>query len=73
MKGLTFNSQIIKEGEMYVAYCPELDVSSCGYEVEEAKGNSREAVRLFLEETYRMGTLYDILIAAGYRVEKKTY
>lgn len=40
---------IEKEGNVYVALCPELDVASQGTTVEEATANLREAVELFLE------------------------
>lgn len=40
---------IEKEGALYVALCPELDVASQGSTVEEATANLREAVELFLE------------------------
>jgi predicted RNase H-like HicB family nuclease len=39
---------IEREGAIYVALCPELDVASQGSTVEEATGNLREAVELFL-------------------------
>ena len=51
---------------MYVAYTPELDVSSCGGTKEKAQKNLLEAVRLFLEEAEKMGTLAQILAEAGY-------
>ena len=38
-----------KEGELFVALCPELDVASQGTTVEEATANLKEAVELFLE------------------------
>ena len=38
-----------REGGMYVALCPELDVASQGATVEEATANLKEAVELFLE------------------------
>jgi len=38
-----------KEGDLYVALCPELDVASQGATVEEATANLKEAVKLFLE------------------------
>ena len=38
-----------KEGDLYVALCPELDVASQGATVEEATANLKEAVELFLE------------------------
>lgn len=44
-----FTAAIHREGDAYVAICPELDVASQGGTVEEAKANLREAVELFLE------------------------
>lgn len=42
---------IIKKGEkQYVALCPELDVVSQGFTVEEALSNLKEAVALYIEE-----------------------
>ena len=38
-----------REGEGWVALCPELDVASQGDTIEEARANLREAVELFLE------------------------
>lgn len=49
-----------------MAHTPELDLSSCGGTKERAVENLREAVRLFLEEAERMGTLAQILEEAGY-------
>ncbi len=37
-----------REGDLYVALCPELDVASQGVTVEEATANLKEAVELFL-------------------------
>ena len=50
-----------KEGRSYVAHTQELDVSSCGSTRQKALANLKEAVRLFLEEADRMGTLDQIL------------
>ncbi|MBI2652346.1 type II toxin-antitoxin system HicB family antitoxin [Candidatus Woesearchaeota archaeon] len=42
---------IIRKGEkQFVALCPELDVVSQGYTVEEALQNLKEAVELYIEE-----------------------
>ncbi len=42
---------IIRKGEkQFVALCPEVDVVSQGYTVEEAVENLKEAVALYLEE-----------------------
>jgi predicted RNase H-like HicB family nuclease len=44
-----FTAMIEREGEGYVALCPELDVASQGNTIEEAKLNLKEAIELFLE------------------------
>ncbi len=42
---------IIRKGEkQYVALCPEVDIVSQGYTVEEALKNLKEAVELYVEE-----------------------
>ena len=61
-----FTSQVFREGRLYVAYAPELDISSCGGTQQKAKKNLLEAARLFLEEAQRMGTLEQILQEGGY-------
>lgn len=38
-----------REGDGYVALCPELDIASQGTTVEEARRNLSEAVELFFE------------------------
>ena len=38
-----------REGDLYVALCPELDIASQGKTVELATANLKEAVELFLE------------------------
>ena len=40
---------IEREGNGYVALCPELDVASQGDSIEEARRNLLEALELFLE------------------------
>lgn len=40
---------IEREGDGYVALCPEFDVASQGDTIEEARANLQEAVDLFLE------------------------
>jgi predicted RNase H-like HicB family nuclease len=40
---------IERDGDGYVALCPELDVASQGDTVERARDNLQEAVELFLE------------------------
>ena len=66
MLQIEFDSIVFREGKIYVAYSPKLDVSSCGSTVEEAKVNLKMAVRLFIEEAEKLGTLQEILEEAGY-------
>lgn len=40
---------IEREGDGYVALCPELDIASQGATVEAARDNLREALQLFFE------------------------
>ena len=49
MATTVYTAIIEKEGDLYAALCPELDVASQGATVEEATSNLREAVELFLE------------------------
>ncbi len=44
-----FTAVIERDGSVFVALCPELDVASQGESVEAAKANLAEAVALFLE------------------------
>lgn len=45
----SYTAIVEKEGDTYVALCPELDVASQGGSIEEATANLKEAVELFLE------------------------
>lgn len=63
---IQFTTRVFKEGRTFVAHAIELDVSSCGGTKEKAISNLKEAVRLFLEEAEKMGTLELILRQAGY-------
>jgi predicted RNase H-like HicB family nuclease len=49
MATTVYTAIIGKEGDLYAALCPELDVASQGTTIEEATSNLREAVELFLE------------------------
>lgn len=49
MSTRTFAAAIHREGDVYVALCPELDIASQGDTIETARDNLREAIELFLE------------------------
>lgn len=63
---LEFNAEIFKEGDVYVGLCPELNVSSFGDDVDDAKRSLQEAVLAFIEEWDEMGTLKEVLEEAGF-------
>lgn len=53
--------EIFKEDDLYVALSPELNVSSFGETIGEAKESIKEAIKLFLEACREMGTLDEVL------------
>jgi predicted RNase H-like HicB family nuclease len=63
---LPLKIEIFKEGDVFVAVSPELNVSSFGDTVEEARESLREAVDAFIEECREMSTLEEVLEEAGF-------
>lgn len=49
MRTLQLTAVIEREGDGFVALCPELDVASQGDSRDEARANLREAIELLLE------------------------
>lgn len=66
---ITLTLQIFQEGKIFVAYNPELDVSSCGNTLEEARRNLSDATRGFLKSAKKLNTLEEILVEAGFKHE----
>jgi hypothetical protein len=67
---VTYSYLTFKEGNVYVAYTPQLDISSCGKNQQEAGRMLKKAVKLFIKEAERMETLREILIESGYEEGK---
>ena len=63
---LSLTSKIWKEGKQYIAYVPELDLSSQGTSRRHAEKRLNEATTLFFEEMKRMGTLPEFLTSMGF-------
>jgi len=61
LKNLVYRAEFFKEGDVYVGLCPELNVSSFGDSIENAKYSLQEAVEAFIEECEEMGTLEEVL------------
>jgi len=47
---LTFSGIVWREEDLYIAWCPDLDVASQGKSVEEALDNLKEAIELYFED-----------------------
>jgi predicted RNase H-like HicB family nuclease len=60
------NTEIWKEGNMYVAYVPQLNLASCGKTIEEAEKNIKDATEGFFEVTDKKGTTKEVLEEAGF-------
>ncbi|KJR40523.1 hypothetical protein MCHI_003579 [Candidatus Magnetoovum chiemensis] len=67
---IDFDIIVFEEDNTFVAYCPKLDISSCGDTVEGSKEMLKTAVRLFIEESEKLGTAEQILNEAGYIKDK---
>lgn len=63
---IVYRAEFFKEGDLYVSLAPELNVSSFGETLEEAKRSIQEAVEAFVEECERMGTLDEVMEEAGF-------
>jgi len=63
---LVYRAEVFKEDEQFVAICPELNVSSFGDSIEEAKKSLRDAIDLFLQECESMGTIGEVLRESGF-------
>jgi predicted RNase H-like HicB family nuclease len=61
---LRLTEELWREGNMYVTYCPELDIPACGHSVEQAKKNLREVIEIHLEEAEKQGRLNELLESA---------
>ncbi len=70
---LSFTIQIFREGRTYVAHNPELNVSSCGDTLDDAKSNLKDALVGFLKSAQKLGTLDEILKEAGYVRKNKEW
>jgi len=66
LKNIQVKCEIFQEDDLYVGICPELNVSSFGETIEEAKASLQEALMAFLEECEEMNTLQEVLQEAGF-------
>ena len=62
---LVLSVEFEQEREMWVAWCPELDVASQGSDRTEALEMLNDAVSLFLATCHEIGTLRQVLEESG--------
>ena len=60
-----------QEGDMFVAYSPALDLSSCGHTEEEAIDMFNEAVRIFFNDLVEHNTVHQVLSDLGWKSQPK--
>ena len=70
---IILRAQIFREGDVYVALCPHLNVSSFGEDLAGARRALQEAVEALVETCEEMGTLEEVLMEAGFRREGHTW
>jgi predicted RNase H-like HicB family nuclease len=68
---ITIQIVLFQEDNMWVAYCPALELSSYGDDQQDAKTAFREALDIFLKETDRKSTLERYLLKLGWQLQIK--
>lgn len=63
---------VFTEEEVYISYCPSLDISTSGKTFNEAMGNFYEMFQLYIESCIENKSLYDDLQAHGWKMQAKT-
>ena len=63
---IVYRAEFFKEGDLYVGLAPELNVSSFGETLEEARQSLQEAVEAFAETCGTMGTFEEVMDEAGF-------
>jgi predicted RNase H-like HicB family nuclease len=59
------------EDDIWVAYCPALNLSSYGDDQEDAIEAFKEAMTIFIKEVTRKGTLEKVLLQLGWTLQQK--
>jgi len=68
MKSLKITIEFWREGKLYIAKSPELDILAQGRSLEEAKKNLSEVIEIQFEEMKKLGTLDAFLNDMGFSI-----
>ena len=60
-----------KEDDMIIAYSAALNITTCGKNIQEAKKNFKECLRIYFSEIIKHGTLEKDLIKHGWKINPK--
>lgn len=60
---------LLEEDGMIVSYCPSLQLSSYGEDIQDAKKAFKEAMDIFLQDTIHKGTLEKVLLKLGWTLK----
>jgi predicted RNase H-like HicB family nuclease len=71
MRSLKITVEFWKDGGLYLARTPELDMVAQGGTLEEAKKNLLEVIQIQFEEMKELGTLDEFLQEAGYMLQEE--
>ena len=65
-QNVVYRAEFFREGDCYVGLVPELEVSSFGETLDEAKQSLQEAVEAFVGECETLGTLQQVMEESGF-------
>jgi predicted RNase H-like HicB family nuclease len=63
---IVYRAEFFKEGDLYVGLAPELNVSSFGETLDEARLSLQEAVGAFAEACQTIGTFDEVMEESGF-------
>jgi predicted RNase H-like HicB family nuclease len=70
---IVYRAEFFKEGDLYVGLAPELNVSSFGETLEEARQSLQEAVEAFAKTCQAMGTFEEVMEEAGFTKKRDSW
>ena len=66
MDKIVYQIEESRQGENFLAYCPELVITAFGDTPEDARSALRSEIADYLEDCEKLGILDDVLIDAGF-------
>lgn len=69
MKNIKTTIEFWREGNLYIAYSPELDMIAQGESMDEARKNLFEVIEIQFEEMREIGTLNEFLDERGFQFQ----